>query len=145
MANYNVVVTPSAGLNCTRAKYEQICALIDTEIGLCDENHGFSVDFYPKVNETEIGEIYIMAEEYGEWHNIPNPALRVIGELIAENSLPYLQFGAAFTCSKMRAGSHGGCYFRIYPDGSIVEPVVTWAEDAGFQQPDPVIDGAPQQ
>ena len=119
MANYNTIVTPEKELPCTQEQADTINAILDAWSANDDEFHGFTFTF-------ESGAGYLEAEENGSWCDLPEAALVAIGKLISVAGLPYLEFGAAFTASRMIVGSHGGTAFRIYPDGTVVDRIETW-------------------
>lgn len=89
-----------------------------------DYDHGFQIEF-----DKDEGRVYVFAEAYGDPWSLSEAATKLLGVLIEREGLPYLEFGYAFTCSKMRPGEFGGGKFRIYPDGSLVFPENTvWPE-----------------
>ena len=120
MPNYNTIITPEAGLPCTKDEADAIGERLrqaweDGE----DRFHGFTTSY-------EDGQLYLEAEESGTPGELPDDVLTQIGGLITRAGLPYLEFGSAFTCSRLVPGSHGGTAFRIYPDGSLVARVEVW-------------------
>jgi hypothetical protein len=120
MANYHTIVTGEKGIPCTPKEAEELDA--ELERAQIHEHHGFSF----KREDGPEGLGYLEADENGTWSELPEKALKKIGELIARQEWPYLEFGAAFTCSRLIPGSHGGTAFRIYPDGTMVDRVEIW-------------------
>lgn len=123
MPNYNTIITAEAGLPCTKEEADAIgerlrAAWEDGE----DKFHGFTVSY-------EDGQSFLEAEESGTPGELPEDVLKQIGALIARAGRPYLEFGCAFTCSRLVPGSHGGTAFRIYPDGSLVDRIEMWPDD----------------
>ena len=116
--NYNTEVTASSALVGTKEEFNILKIRLEEEQ---EEAHGFTIEFWGEVDE-----IYLFAEENGDWNNLPKGFLEDFGQLIARNELKYLEFGAAFTASKMAPGSRGGTSFRIHTDGSIGEPSLVW-------------------
>ena len=119
MANYYTIVTPEDGLPCTRRAY---LAIVDALLKAQDEemvDHGFTA-------KHRDGKLYLIAEEAGAWHLLPAQVLKDIGTLIAKVKRTHWEFGAAFTCSALRAGSHGGTAFRILADGTIRNRRCVW-------------------
>jgi hypothetical protein len=85
------------------------------------ERHGFSLEFDGK-------SLYLFAENCGISLYLPEEFLKWIGELLAKAKMPYLEIGYANTCGKLCLGSHGGGYWRIYPSGAVLEPIMVWDE-----------------
>lgn len=83
--------------------------------------HGLSAEYC-----ADYGGVFIFAEECGNVDELPEHALAMIGKLLKKANLPYIEFGVAFTCDKIRPGSHGGTRFRIDDEGRIVDPILTW-------------------
>lgn len=93
-----------------------------------DQYHGFSLDFYPIADDPNSGEIYLYAEEVGNPDDLPQSFLELLGGLIENNKLQYLEIGFACTCDKMRVGEFGGGSYRINTKGDIVYPETKWPE-----------------
>jgi len=149
MADYYTIITPSDLLKCTQAQAERIQKALapeDTGDPSEHEDHGFQFDFMEVPGfAAERGDKittagFFGAEMSGQEDLIQPEALRLIGELIRENGMPFLLMGVALTCSKQRVNSHGGHYFRIYPDGTIEHPVIAWPRETGILESDPITD-----
>ena len=112
------IVTAERTLKATQAEYEALEAALEIDEEH-DEYHGFEVHNWN-------GEVHVCAPEDGVWEELPSTFLKLLGSLIAKNNLNYLEFGAAWFCSKTIVGSSGGTYFRIKKDGSLCEPKLYW-------------------
>lgn len=125
MANYYTIVTPNQALPCTAEEANAIrLALLDGY-----DCHGFTFNYFPPLRDEPfagVGEGVLCAEEMADLSELPDDALAMIGDLITRVGLPWLQFGVAHTCSKVRVGSHGGTSFRILASGTIEEPALIW-------------------
>jgi len=134
MANNYSQVAAVTTLVCTEEEATIIKELLAKSEEEGDTYHGFTTEF-------SRGELYLFAEESGTPEELPEEALEFIGKLITKNNLPYLEFGYAFTCSKMRPGEFGGGQFRIYPSGVIVWPGIVWPESALWKAMFPDVGG----
>ena len=117
MADNYSQCTPDRGLRCTEAQSDALEKALD--VADEDDGHGFECDYDGE-------EFYFYAEDYVNMDALPSAFLKLVGELLTEQGLPYMQLGYAYTCSKMRTGEFGGGYARIYPDGKLVWPETLW-------------------
>jgi hypothetical protein len=92
--------------------------------GFAVDSDGFDVDLLNV--EGKFGNLYIYADEFGDEGAIPEKILKNIGGIIDKAGLPYLTFGYAIHNSRNLPGSAGGGEFRLYPDGKIKEPKISW-------------------
>jgi hypothetical protein len=123
--NYNQVAAIKS-LTCTDAESLEIAQVLNNDAETKDCYHGFEIEYSGD-------QLYIFAEESGTPEELSEEVRKLIGKLITKNELPYLQFGYAFTCSKMRMGEFGGGEFRIYPNGDLVWPFVIWPESPAWE------------
>ena len=122
MANYYTIVVPEDGLRCTKQAADRIATMLDEADESDSGEHGFTVNY-------EAGEMYLVAEEVGDWDMLPRNALEAIGKLISKAQRLYWEFGVSYTASRLVAGSYGGTAFRIMPDGTISTRRCMWEDD----------------
>lgn len=123
MANNYQQVMPEKELPCTKEEAEEIVQAL--EVDEDDDHHGFEFDW-------EGGHGYLLANESGNWDELPEAALKLVGKLIAAQGWPFLEFGVAWTCDRMRVGNFGGTKFRILPDGTLEHPQMLWPAELKF-------------
>lgn len=123
MNNYMKVI-PDRALRCTREDADAITAVLENG----DEHifHGFEFEY---TSHGDHGEGALLARENGTWTELPRDALRLVGGLIAQNQLSYLEFGVSFSADRLVYDSCGGTAFRIYPNGELVERTERWVLD----------------
>ena len=115
MANYFIHISAQDTLTATPEEYAALKASLE---GALDNSGGYEVHYLD-------GRVFVVGY-FHEGDTYPPEFLRLLGKLIEKNGLPYLEFGEAFTCDRLRVGSNGGGYFRIRTDGSSWEPKITW-------------------
>jgi hypothetical protein len=117
MANYYTIITARKTLT---VSLEEYAALKQAALQTDDDgpHGGFRVCYAG-------GEVFISAF-FEDGVTISSEFLPLLGSLIAENGLEYLEFGEANTCDEPRLDSHYGTYFRIRTDGSRWNPTLTW-------------------
>jgi len=124
MANYYTTSTTDTCLNCDDEEADKLRALLgvlEYDADGCAEEHGFELE------QIGPGSIYLVAKDECSDHDLlPDAFLAALGPVIQRNEIPYLEIGYAHTCDKARPGSHGGGYARIYPNGRLVNPTITW-------------------
>jgi hypothetical protein len=111
-------VTADQGLDVNEEEYKALKVALgaanqDDAYGQCGQ---WGIDYSD-------GKVYIFAR-FGErwWPGLPCAFLALLGTLIANNGLAYLEFREAFTCDKLRMGSSSGPIFRVRSNGSVWEP-----------------------
>lgn len=84
------------------------------------EHHGMEVEYcggyLHMFDEDGVGQLELLSED----------ELEVIGQILKEAGMPFWEFGISYTASRKAPGSRGGCYARIYADGSVVTSETTW-------------------
>ena len=122
MADNYYQCTPVQALKATREESVKLIELLQDDEE-SDRYNGFTGEYYDKD-----GQFYMYAEDSGDTDGFSEDFLAELGKLIAKNRMLYLEFGYAFTCSKMHPGDFGGGRFRIYVDGTLVYPRDTWPD-----------------
>jgi len=99
MANYYATVTAERGLKATRDEYNALKVALQ---GAEEDNEcgGFEVEYCD-------GDIYVLAPASGDWEALSHAFRTLLGTLIANNGLEYLEFGAASASTHPRMGNHG--------------------------------------
>lgn len=121
MANHYSIVTAEDMIPCSKEDGELLEQILATD---GPDFHGFSAEYYPDAKG-----VFIFAEECGCVEDLPESAFEHIAKLLKKSELPYIQFGMAFTCDKVRPNSHGGTNFRINDKGQIIDPILTWPKE----------------
>jgi len=121
MADNYTQCTPECALKATKEEADNLIKLLDNQDIENDVCHGFRGEYYE-----ETGKFYMFAEDNTNEGDLSEEFLKTLGKLIKKNTLPYLEFGYACTCSKMRPGEFGGGYFRINTKGEILYPELKW-------------------
>lgn len=130
MANNYAQCTPHTSLECTKEQALKLIDILELEVEGQEDyvndiygepnEHGFKGEYY------EDGTFYMYSEDYFDTDYLPKEFTKELGKIIRENDLPYLEFGYAITCDKLRPGEFGGGNFRIYPDSKVLYPTITW-------------------
>lgn len=134
MANYYSSCTADRVVKGTKGECDKLKALLEASEDNGDDYHGFDVTFQPDKDDLDEiepdteGAIYLYAEESADPDALSDQFRKELGVLVAKEGNEFLQFGIAFTCTKMRPNSHGGEYFRIHADGRLVYPEIKWPE-----------------
>lgn len=126
MANNDCQCTAYDSLACSRKDADDLAELLE-ENPEVDEYHGFCLEIDD--TDSENISVYLYAEDFGATESLSKQFLDKLGQIIAANNLPYLEFGYAFTCSRLRPGEFGGGTFRVYTDGKLEYPVTTFPRD----------------
>lgn len=121
MTNYASPATAEIAVPMSEDEFNGLGEML-ARAGEEDRFHGLS-------SEWDGGGGYFYAEEGLSIEELPEDFLKTLGGYLTRASLPYLEFGVAYTCDKMRPGSHGGTFLRIMPDGSIAAPELVWPGD----------------
>jgi hypothetical protein len=110
-------ITAERSLKATANEYEALHAALEAS----EEKSGIS----GLQVEYDHGEVYLFTED-GDYDELSDEVLTLLGAIIAKNGLNYLEFGVAYTCDSPSMGSQGGTYFRVRKDGSLWEPRFKW-------------------
>ena len=73
------------------------------------------------------GELFICAESFDD-DSLPEKVYSAIGKLLMLSGQEYLQFGYSQTASKLMVQSHGGGIFRLYNNGALLWPKISWPD-----------------
>lgn len=98
----------------TKEEAEQLSELLTNS--MC----GLDADF------VEGDGLFVYGDESFAEDEIPDEALKLIGEIIKRDELEYLDFGVSFHADRVLPGSCGGMKFRIFADGDIIFEDKVW-------------------
>jgi len=130
MSNYYTHATSDQLVPCSHEEYERLNELL--MVDRFDEQecaiiHDFVLGYSSMSGGTECG-AHLKSDDCGcaTPDLLPPEFLVEFGKLLARNNIEYLTIGLAFSADKLAVGSHGGEYLRIYPNGKLVKPTITW-------------------
>lgn len=125
MSNCYRIVTAEESVKCSKKNFLALQKLWEPEgydaEGFCLETSGIELEYIPE----EKG-LYLYSEEFGDIDNVPEAALKKLGEIIKAAGKEYLEFGVAEYCDRARADSANGGRFRVYANGTVKHPKRTW-------------------
>jgi len=116
--NYYTKVSAELPLIVTEDEYKELLHALGED---GDDNHGFSMDF-----DEPRKRLFIKAEENGDWEQLSDEFLILLGQRIAFNELNFLEFGVSYDADRVVPQSCGGTAFRVYPNGEIRECRKAW-------------------
>ena len=122
--NYNTCMSADRLLPCSPAEFNEIKTLLDAQNSVGDEPTGLECEY----DETE--GIYFYGGESAVVENLSKPVLKLIGKLLKQAKIKYLELGLAFTSDRMVPQSQGGTYARILQTGELVSPKLVWPKRA---------------
>ena len=121
MPNYYTSATAEKAIPCTQLEFETFRRILGSSDEDADYFHGFECEQHGE-------EIYFFSEEETSEDVLPDEFFDALGQLLTRLSLPHLEFGVSYSCSKNAPGSCGGSSFRIMANGSLVYEQRTWPD-----------------
>ena len=116
--NYYTKVSAETSLTVTADEYTELVHALEADE---DSDHGFTLIF-----ESERKLLFVKAEDSGDWDQLPEEFLILLGKLIASNGLNFLEFGVCFDADRVVPQSCGGTAFRVYSNGELRECRKAW-------------------
>ncbi len=89
-----------------------------------EEPHGYQVSFSGH-------SIHLFAPEEGTTNNLPDAALEIIGNLLLQAKMDFVEIGISIapdSAHRFGPGSHAGLTARIYNNGHLVWPTLNWED-----------------
>jgi hypothetical protein len=122
MTDFYSTMTASRCIPCSFADFVDFEHVLMSEKMRLD-NKG--LDFCLDVEYSD-GELFIFADRYFDDESIPEKVCSAIGKLLSTSGQEFIEFGFSQTASRLMVHSHGGGVFRIYNNGEVVWPKLTW-------------------
>jgi hypothetical protein len=122
MTDFYSTMAPFECITCSENDFNNFkCVLMTEKKRLEKDELWFCLDA-----EYHAGELFIFNEYYFDDECLTDKVCSAIGELLRISGQEYLEFGYSYTASRVVTGSQGGGYFRIYKNGSLVRPNISW-------------------
>lgn len=118
---YSPITAEDVLYRVTRQQYESAKFALHADTP--EWSHDFELTYHEDA-ET----LFIHTGPNGTIDDVPDKFWNIIGAMLKERGLPYLEFGQAMYCDTPYPGSCWGTAFRVYPDGTIKHPNVIWPD-----------------
>jgi hypothetical protein len=124
MTDYYSTAVAKELVPCSRYAFEELDRSMQAAREMVDE---FECESCMEAEYIEGEGVFLFAEDcFGE-DDLNDKICAAIGRLLTSVGMEYLEFDFSGISSHLMVGSHGGGSFRIYADGSLVWPTITWS------------------
>jgi len=91
-----------------------------------ESDDGFNIESSIQAEYIDGEGVFLFVEDYFCDDDLSDDICSAIGRLLHSAGQEFLEFSFSVTCTRLMVGSHGGGSFRIYADGRLVWPNLTW-------------------
>jgi hypothetical protein len=122
MANNYTLCTANEVIPCSTQDYLELHELLSAHEDN-DTYPGFDLEY-----DEDAHTLYMFTEDGNSSvpDDLSSKFLDKFGEILTKAELQFLEFGLAYTCDKMRVGTHGGTSFRICSTGTLEWAKIVW-------------------
>lgn len=123
-------MTANSTCPCSNEDYEKLTAELEKHAkeqnkkladGRFEEVEDSGVEF-----EMDNGQLFFFSEDYTDIELLSKNTLKILGEIITKAKRPHWEAVFVTHDSKMGAGTCDANMFRIYPDGEVRFPIVSY-------------------